>query len=45
MLDGKRGVMVGSVNRKIVFTPFEQSIKHHQSINLELAEMAEVLSI
>jgi 6-phosphofructokinase 1 len=45
LLDGKRGVMVGSVNRQIVYTPFEQSIKHHHSINLELAEMAEVLSI
>jgi 6-phosphofructokinase 1 len=45
LLDGRRDVMAGSVNRKIVFTPFEQSIKHHQSINLELAEIAEVLSI
>lgn len=45
LLDGKRGMMVGSVNRQIVFVPFEQSIKHNQSINLELAEMAEILSI
>ena len=45
LLDGKRGVMVGSINRKIVFTPFEQSIKHHQTINLELEEIAKVLAI
>jgi 6-phosphofructokinase 1 len=45
LLEGQRGVMVGSVNRKMVFVPFEQSIKHHQAINLEMAEMAEILSI
>ena len=43
--EGKRGVMVGSANRKIVFTPFEQSIKHHQEINMEMVKMAEILSI
>jgi 6-phosphofructokinase 1 len=43
LLEGKRGVMVGSVNRKIVFTPFEKSIKHHREINLELKTIAEIL--
>lgn len=43
--EGKRGVMAGSINRKIVFTPFEQSIKHHQEINMEMVRMAEILSI
>jgi len=45
LLDGKKGVMVGSIDRKIEYTPFEQSIKQHQSMNMELTEMAEVLSI
>jgi len=43
--DGVRGVMVGSINRKVNFTPFEKAIKHHQTINLELLEIAEILSI
>lgn len=45
LIEGKSGVMVGSLNRKIEFTPFEQCIKKHQSINLELMEIAEILSI
>ena len=43
--DGVRGVMVGSINRKVSYTPFEKAIKLHQTMNLELLEIAEVLSI
>lgn len=43
--DGVRGVMVGSINRKVNFTPFEKAIKHHQTISMELLEIAQVLSI
>ncbi|MCK9401703.1 MAG: 6-phosphofructokinase [Bacteroidales bacterium] len=42
--DGVRGVMVGSINRKVSYTPFEKAIKHHQTISMELLEIAEVLS-
>ncbi len=45
LLDGKRGVMVGSMNRQTEFTPFEKSIKQHQSINMDSVLMAEILSI
>jgi len=45
LLDGKRGMMVGSVNQKIEFTPFEDAIKKHQAINLDLMEISEILSI
>ncbi len=45
LLDGKKGAMVGSVNRKIVFTPFDKTIKHHDKINLELKNIAEILSM
>jgi 6-phosphofructokinase 1 len=44
LLDGKRGEMVGSVNRDIVFTPFEKTIKHHDKINIELKKIAEILA-
>jgi 6-phosphofructokinase 1 len=42
--DGVRGVMVGSINRNVNFTPFEKAIKLHQSINMELLQIAEVLA-
>lgn len=45
LLDGRRGVMVGSINRKMVFTPFEQAVKHHHGMNMEMLEMAEILSM
>jgi 6-phosphofructokinase 1 len=45
LLEGKRGEMVGSVNRDIVFTPFEKTIKHHDKINVELKKIAEILAL
>ncbi len=42
--EGVRGVLVGSINRNVHFTPFEKAIKLHQNINMELLEIAEVLA-
>lgn len=44
LLKGKRGLMAGQLNNKTVFTPFSKAIKHHQSINKSLLEIARVLS-
>ena len=44
LVEGKHGVMVGSVNRNIVFTPFSKSIKYHKTFNIELKNIAEILS-
>ena len=44
LLEGRHGEMVGIINREVVFTPFEKSIKHHKDIKRELLEMARVLS-
>ncbi len=44
LMDGRSGVMVGSVNRKIEFVPFDRSIKHHDKINIELKNIAEILA-
>lgn len=44
LIEGKHGVMVGSVNRNIVFTPFSKSIKYHKTFNIELKNIAEILS-
>lgn len=44
LMKGKKGVMVGQVHKKIVYTPFGKSIKHHQEMNPVLLEMIEILS-
>ncbi len=45
LLKGKQGVMVGQIDKKIVYTPFENAIKQHQDINKSMVEMSRVLSI
>ncbi len=45
LLDEKNNVMVGQINKKIIFTPFEKSIKHHRDINRDMLEMARILSL
>jgi 6-phosphofructokinase 1 len=44
LLDGQKGVMIGEISSKIVYTPFEKAIKHHQKLNPVLLEMVEILS-
>ncbi len=44
LLEGKSGIMIGQVHNDIVFTPFEEAIKHNQEINPVLLEMIEMLS-
>lgn len=45
LLQGKSGVMVGQVNNKIAYTPFEEACSKHNEINYDLYEMAKILSI
>ncbi|MCF8233569.1 MAG: 6-phosphofructokinase [Bacteroidales bacterium] len=45
LLKGRSGVMVGEIDNKIVYTPFENAVKQHHKINKPLLEMARVLSI
>lgn len=44
IINGKTNVMVGLVEKQITFTPFDKAIKHHQKINIDLLNLAEVLS-
>lgn len=44
LLDGRRGVMIGEVNRQITYTPFEQAIKHNFEINPGVLKMIRVLA-
>ncbi len=43
--DGRSGEMVGSINRKIEFTPLDQTIKYNSPINIELHSIAEILAL
>ncbi|MEA3480297.1 MAG: 6-phosphofructokinase, partial [Bacteroidota bacterium] len=42
ILEGQRGIMVGIVDKDIAYTPFEKSIKHHQSIDPVLLEISRI---
>ena len=45
LLNDQNRVMVGQVNKKIVYTPFSKATKHHQDINRQMLEMARILSL
>ena len=44
LMNNKSNVMVGIVNKEIVYTPFSKAIKHHHKINMDLLNLAEILS-
>ena len=44
LLNGKRNVMTGIVNRKIIFTPFQKAVKHIQKPDETLLRMITVLA-
>lgn len=43
--DGVSGVMLGIVDNEVELTSFEKSIKSHQSMDLELLDIARILAI
>jgi 6-phosphofructokinase 1 len=45
LIDGKSGCMVGMVDKKITYTPIDKAIKHHQKLNADLLNIAEILSL
>jgi 6-phosphofructokinase 1 len=44
LLNGKKNVMIGIVNKNIVFTPFENAVKQKQKLDPELLRMLDILS-
>jgi 6-phosphofructokinase 1 len=44
LIEGRRGEMVGVVNKQIAYTPFEKAIKHNKKIRTDLLDMARILS-
>lgn len=45
LLKSRKGEMVGIINNKVLYTPFEKAIKHTTKVNNHLLELAEILSI
>jgi len=45
LVEGKKNVMVGIINKQVAFTPFEQAIKHTQTLNADMLKMMEILSL
>ncbi len=44
LVENKMNVMVGIIDKNIVYTPFEKSIKHNNKLNKSLLELSEILS-
>lgn len=42
--DGKKGIMLGQLHRKISETPFKKAIKHHVKMSTELEELAKIIA-
>ncbi len=45
LIAGGRNEMVGLLNGKIAFTPFDHAIKHHVEINQDLFKIVDILSL
>lgn len=44
LLDDQRSIMVGMINREIVHVPFNQTIKHHKTIDQKMLDVVDVLN-
>jgi len=44
LLDDQRSIMVGMINREIVHIPFNQTIKHHKTIDQKMLDVVDVLN-
>lgn len=44
LLSGKQNVMVGMVDKKVVYTPFSKAVKFHAKPDKSLLQMVEILS-
>lgn len=45
LIEGKKNVMIGIVDKNITHTPFENAIKHIQELNPDLMRMVGILSL
>ena len=45
LLQGKKNCMIGIINKKIEYTPFENAVKHNQELDPDLMRMVNILSM
>lgn len=45
LLEGKRSIMIGIVDKNITHTPFESAVKHIQEVNQDILKMMEILAL
>ncbi|HRG57847.1 MAG TPA: 6-phosphofructokinase [Bacteroidia bacterium] len=45
LLGGRKGEMVGIINKDIAYTPFAQAVKHIEDLNPQLLRMVDILSL
>jgi 6-phosphofructokinase 1 len=45
LLSGEKGIMIGIINNKINFTPFEKAIKNVNNLDEEMVRIAKILSL
>jgi len=45
LLQGKKNVMAGVVNKEVVYTHFEKAVKHIQDLHPDMVKMMEILSV
>jgi 6-phosphofructokinase 1 len=44
LMVGRRGEMIGIINKDVVYIPFEKAIKQHKMVRGEMLKMAKILS-
>lgn len=44
IMAGRRGEMIGIVNKDVIYVPFEKAIKQHKMVRGEMLKMAKILS-
>jgi len=45
LIEGRRGEMVGIIDKQVRFTPFSQAVKHLEELDKNLMRMVEILSL
>lgn len=45
LITGQKGIMIGILNKKVVYTPFKKAVKHTAEIDTDLLDMANILSM
>ena len=45
LIAGRSGEMIGIVDKKIVYTPFKNAVKHNQCLDADLLKMLKILSM